>query len=196
MSNRSVYCLAAVLTLLLLQSRSGALDLTPQFGFKQIEGANIPILRFSDGEDAITYQPPPQWKATGGPAMVTLRPPDQPDAEFRIAVRPRAAKSAPIAGQGFGELQAVAFAELPARAEEISFIALNEGSFTIGPQPCREILCSFSISGRKYSASIALIDRSEKERLVILIHTRPIDFGKVRAQAIASLFSWQQGRGP
>ncbi len=169
------------------------LDLTPRAGFKNLEGANISILKFAKGSVPISYQPPAGWAATGGPKAITLRPTEIPEAEFCMFVRARAEKSPALGSIGVEDLQKLAAAELPGRAEDVAVMAVNEGPFTIAAQASREVVCSFSLSGRKYQGSVALVDFSENERLVMIIHARPADFARMRSQAVASLFSWQQG---
>lgn len=172
---------------------ASAIDLTPRSRVKDLEGTKIAVLSFADGPDTITWQPPLGWSVSGGGNFLMLRCGDLPEADFSITVRPRVAAAPPLSALKPEELQALAASALPRSAQDISGTAIREGSFTIGLNPSREVLCAFTLMGQKYLASVALVDADDKERMFVIITARPADFERVHGEAIASLFSWQQG---
>lgn len=163
-----------------------ALDLTPTQSFRELEGIKIPIVRFSDGSRKVTYQPPTQWRVSGGGDRVQIIPSGFQRALFQLRVCER-----PEIPEGQEEdLGKWTLNFLPEGAEEVVPKGETAGQFTLGAVPSNERTYSYNLGGRANLASVAWVDVGEKERLVVLVIAGEKDFKAVHEEAISSLFSW------
>lgn len=160
-----------------------AVDLTPAHGFRDLEGFRIPVVRFADGARRITYQPPAKWRVSGGGESLHLFPPACDEASMQLCSK----------GRRTTEENSDAWTRdlLPPTSAGVERIGESAGLFTLGAQPSRAVTYTYSLSGRRFQASIATVDLSEKEQLVVIVTARQHDFKVVHDEAIASLFSWQ-----
>lgn len=173
-----------------LPSVALALDLTPEAGYKELEGIRIPVVRFKDSTGKTRWNPPPGWEMKYEKGILSLTPRDRAQASFEIRVHSRTSGDREVL-TNLDSLRAHCARFLPAGAKEITYRGTNEGHFTIGTTPAREYLFDFSQTGQAFRASVSMLDVSERERLIFVVATQATDFEAVRAQAIQSLFSWQ-----
>ena len=168
------------------QGLLSGLDLTPTQSYRELEGIKIPIVRFSDGSRKVTYQPPTQWRVSGGGDRVEIIPSEFQRALFQLRVceRPEVA-----AGQA-EDLSKWVLSFLPEGAEDVAPKGEIVGQFTLGALPSKERTFSCNLGGRPSTVSVAWVDLGEKERLAVLVIAGEKDFKAVHEEAIRSLFSW------
>jgi len=185
--------LSSLLTLCCAASVAQALDLTPRRDFRQgNEGPPIPVIKFSDGQDHIDYQPPAGWQAGGGGHSVTFFTPD-PMSWMRLAVADRGhAGKRETAAVAKEDLQAWAAQFVPSGAERVEFVRMIPSPFTVGTHATTEFMFTCVLNGFRVSLSITVTDYSSKERLVMLVAAEPGNFAQIRQQAIASMYSWSR----
>ena len=180
----------AILPSLILAGTAVALDLTPRFGERELEAFNVPIVRFADGERAVSFRPPAAWKVSGLATELNLVPPDRPDAIVKLQVFPRK----PVAsdsGELDEDLKAWAKGLLPKDASDVVFISECESPFTLRTLSSHEFVFTFVQRGLKLTKSVAVVDLGEQQRFALSIATRPDDFEAIHREAISSMFSWQ-----
>lgn len=169
-----------------------ALDLTPQQTFRDLEGVRVPIVRFRDAGQSITYQPPTGWRVTGTEKSLQMIPGDREQAVVQLRVEIRAAPASDAA-QPPEDFEKWARAYVPSMATQVERVGEAANAFMIGNASSRELLFSFALPTGRFITSVAAVDLSEKERLAVITVARREDFKKVHDDAVASLFSWQIG---
>jgi hypothetical protein len=162
-----------------------ALDLTPVRSFHELEGFQIPVVRFADGAEQVAFQPPPDWNINGGGDLVSLCPKDRPDVllQMRISAMKRADPTATE------DLAAWCRRFLPPDATQTVLSGEAISPFTLRAQPSREFTFTYAASGRRLVTSVAVVDLSPQERLTVITTARSADFPTAREEVIRSLFT-------
>jgi len=182
-----------LLTLCFAASVAHALDLTPRRGVRQgNEGPPIPVIKFSDGQDHIEYQPPAGWQAGGGGHSVTFFTPDPMSWMRLVAVDRGRASQREATPPAKEDLQAWAAQFVPSGAQRVEFVRMIPSPFTVGTHATTEFIFTCVWNGFRVSLSVTVIDFSSKERLVMLVAAEPGNFAQVRQQAVASMYSWSR----
>lgn len=163
-----------------------ALDLTPTASFRDLEGVKIPILVFSDAGKKIAFQPPYQWKISGGGDTLSLYPTDRADAVMQLRVRP----FKPLGAEVTEDLEKWCRSLLPQDAAKPTLEGEAANIFTLGPLASREFTYSYAAQGRRFTTSVAVVDWSERVRLTVVVTARTPDFAATHEAAIGSMFSW------
>lgn len=168
-----------------------ALDLTPRQGWRQgNEGPPTPVLRFSEGKDAIEFRPPPGWQASGGGHALTFYT-SVPNSWMKLTVVNRGNLGAQgNAAAEMEDLQEWAMQFAPVGAEKVEFIKMIPSPFTAGPHASTEYQYGCVLNGFRMVLSVSVIDYSDKERLVMLVAAEPGNFEPMRQMAVTSMFSW------
>ena len=163
-----------------------ALDLTPAVSFRDLEGVQIPIVLFTDAGQKISYQPPVKWNVSGGESVLSLYPPERPDAVLQLLVRPRK----PLDPGATEDLEKWCLAQLPQDATDPTREGEAANIFTLGTLPSREFTFSYAAQGRRFTTSVAIVDWNERERLAVIVTARTPDFRLTHETAMRSMFSW------
>ena len=161
-----------------------ALDLTPIVASRQLEGFEVPIILFKDGARKVAYQPPGHWRlSSSGAGMLQLFPQDGSRAVMQIRLVSKEASAEE-------ELPAWAQALLPAGTSDVALSGQCESPFTLGGLSSKEFTFSYIASGRRCTASVAVVELDERQRLAVIVSAGAGEFKAVHGEAIASLFSW------
>jgi hypothetical protein len=182
--------LPLVLATVLAITSLNALDLTPTQGFRELEGVQIPIVFFADDARKVQWQPPGQWRMSGGSGSLTLLPPETPNAGMELRVVPRKASEAP---DGRTDPQAaVTWAQpfLPAQSGNAAFVKELPSPFLLGGLSCREITFTYSYLNKEYKTSVALVNLDLEHTLVVIIYALTGDFDLIHEDGTRSLFRW------
>ena len=174
------------LALVLAPFAAHALDLTPATSFRDLEGFKIPIILFSDAGKKISFQPPPNWKVSGGGSTLSLYPAEIADAALQL----RAFPIKPLSPGVTEDLEKWCRAMLPQDASQPKLESENENVFTLGELPSREFTYSYAAQGRRFTTSVAIVDWNERERLAVVVTARAADFPATYEAAMRSMFSW------
>lgn len=180
---------ATLLSLTLLTGSAPALDLTPQFSTRDLEGFAIPIIRFSDDGRKINYQPPAGWRVSGGGSKLSLLPGNLPDAIAKMQVFPRTPEMG--TSDTPDELKAWAMSLLPLDSTKAVLQSELQGQFTLETHPSQEYTFAYVQQGIAFIKSVAIVELGEAERFVLTVAARENDFKTVHEEAIASMFSWE-----
>ena len=163
-----------------------ALDLTPLHTFRDLEGVKIPIVLFTDAGKKIAFQPPAKWTVSGGDNSVSLYPAERPDAVMQIRVRARK----PLPEGTTEDLAKWCLSQLPQDATEPVAEGEAANLFTLGTLPSREFTFSYAAQGRRFTASVTIVDWNERERVAVVVTARTPDFAATHEAAMRSMFSW------
>lgn len=164
-----------------------ALDLTPVPSFKELEGFKIPVTTFLDGNRKVVYEPPREWELSGGGAQLRLFPSKIAESEARFQLYKR---DSPASQKVPEDLKKSATTLLPGDSADIRLVTQYKNPFMLGATGSSEFIFSYTANARLFSASIAIVDLSPRERLVITTTARAPDFNAVRLEVISSLFRW------
>ena len=164
-----------------------ALDLTPTISSRDLEGVQIPILLFTDAGKKISFQPPVKWHVSGGGGgVLSLYPPELPDAVMQLVFRPRK----PLDPGATEDLEKWCLAQLPQDATGPARDGEAAGVFSLGTLPSREFTFSYAAQGRRFTTSVAFVDWNERERLAVIVTARTADYRPIHEAAMRSMFSW------
>jgi hypothetical protein len=167
-----------------------ALDLTPEQSERILEGVHIPILLFHDPAGDFAYQPPDKWHYSGGGAVITFYPAEVSNASMKICVAKHARGTAEIATVPSADLAKWSQSYLPADAEDLKQLAENPNPFMLNGKGSRELIFSYKASGQRLQTSVAVLDWTDREHVVVVVTARSSDFLAVHSDANGSLFSW------
>lgn len=164
-----------------------ALDLTPADGFRDLEGFRIPVIFFADGADQVSYQPPANWKLSGGGEVLNLFA--ESDAEMRMQLRisvnpphdPNAPEDADKWCRQF----------LPRDATEVILNGEAISPFTLRALPSREFTYSYVAQARRFTTSVAVVNLTANKRFVLIVTARPLNFKTAHEAATQSMFSFR-----
>jgi hypothetical protein len=181
---------AVLLAQCLIAPPASALDLRPTHASRDLEGVKIPILRFTDGDKTIAYQPPGGWRATGDVNALQLYAPGSGQGlmKFLLVAKKSAEPATPEM------LQAIARQYLPKDAQEVVLRSEVPSPFTLEERPCTEFIFSGRLFNAEEKTAICVVDRNETQWLVVVISAKAEQFETIHGEAIASLFSWRIGK--
>jgi hypothetical protein len=162
-----------------------ALDLTPKESFRNQEGFKIPIVCFSGGARAVSWQPPPGWQLSGGGRTLSVFPPNVPLAYAKLEI------TAQRVATGSESPAQLARLHLPSDATEVSVAGERDNPFTLNGFASKEWIFSYVSQAQRFFTGIAMVDLDEKERLALVVSARATDFKSVHDEAIASMFTWK-----
>jgi hypothetical protein len=167
-----------------------ALDFTPQETWRQLEGMRIPVLMFSDPTGKIRYQPPGDWKFSGGGATLSLYPPSANGAFMKMLVLGHAPGLPQITTLPSADLVKWSQNYIASDAQEVKLQEENPSPFMLSGRPSREFIFEYKSSGQRFQTSVAVLDWDEHEHLAVVITALAGDFKAVHNTGISSLFSW------
>lgn len=181
-------------TLALLLETCRALDLTPHPTVIQgNEGPPTPAIQIADGTKRILFIPPHDWLPDGGAKSLSLTAPGASGAWMKLLVvakqDPPQAVLDPAAKAE--DVQAWAKQYVPQGAQDVTFLKTVESPFLVLSNPSAEFTFTFARYGRRNSISVAAVEFSATELLVVIYSAEPKDFDDVRRAVIASMFSWR-----
>lgn len=181
---------AFALGLLATSGVSPALDLTPERGFRELEGFKIPVVTFPDGPREVRWQPPASWRLSGGGTGLTLYPPERSQAAMQLRIFDRK-PAAPDSADSTEELEPWARQFLPQDATEVILLGEYPSPFMLGTLPSKELIFTYVSQSQRFSIGVAVADLDERQRFVLLVTARTRDFTAVHDEAVASMFSWE-----
>jgi len=171
-------------------ARLSALDLTPSYGFRELEGAKIPVVFFKDDARTVQWQPPAEWKITGDEASLALLPAGKSNARMELRIVSRKAAEAP---DGKADPQAAADwvqPLLPVTAEKASFVREIPSPFLLGGLSSREITFSYNYLARQFNVSVALVNLDLEHSLAVIIYAPSQEFTIIHEEGTKSMFRW------
>ena len=135
----------SIICLVLAVGSASALDLTPRFGERELEGFRIPIIRFGDGKRKVSYRAPDKWRVSGSETELRLFPPNRTGCSVKLSVRPRP----PGSREGLDsrdELKKWVQNLLPADVEGVTVLDEKDSPFMLGPLVSHEFGFAYILS--------------------------------------------------
>lgn len=169
-----------------------ALDLSPHLGFRELEGIKVPVVALMDGTAKVNFQPPAGWQLSGGPTLLHLTPPNPKE----IIVHLRSdTVSLPDSAMP-EDLEKWCRKFLPALATQIVLASDVASPFTMRGLTSREFTFCYTYQGRRFTASVAVVDLSPSQRLSLIVVAYSENFKAAHASAVRSMFTFQWEDGP
>ncbi|MGI8431310.1 MAG: hypothetical protein ACR2MW_03335 [Chthoniobacterales bacterium] len=166
------------------------LNLSPQLEAYEQEGIKMSQLGFDTGggKKAI-YQPPPDWKYSGGKDSLELLPGNALQAKATVT------KWAPnpeisLEEEGRKALTGRMVAMLPEGSEAVKVQAETLSSLQIDGKPTYLVETTYTSYGSKFACYSLLLDR-KPEPLFFRLICREADYEKLKEAFQRSLYSWQ-----
>jgi hypothetical protein len=171
-------------------ARLHALDLTPEPGFRELEGVKIPVVIFNDGKRRFQWQPPSTWKMSGGETSLLLSVPGEASTGMELRIIPRKLAEAPD-----GKTNPQAATEwikpfLPALAQKQTFIQEIPSPFLIEGVGTRELTYTYTYLARDFTTSVALVNLDSEYSLAVIIYAPSKEFDRIHEEGTKSMFRW------
>lgn len=176
--------------LLTLSLRASAeLDLTPETQESVLEGTRSQVTAFRNGAGYVTWQPPNNWRITGGGTQVRLTPPDAVQAEARVEI------TGPAGTDTFDETFTKKFRQevLGSLAREVTAVewADDEASpLHINQHPTYKVTVSYTLGGQRFTTAVWLCNFA-RQQLRFRITARAGEFEKLHELFRESLYTWE-----
>ena len=148
---------------------AAALDLTPIENWREQEGVRISTLIFNDPTGKVRYQPPADWRISGGPDLLSLYP-SQQEAFMQLRIFGR--KPQPANATGAEDLAKWTLTFLPQDATTVEMSEERPSPFTLSGRPSREFIYTYTSGGRRFQTGVAVCDLDERERLLVIVTAR------------------------
>lgn len=193
-SKRSVkFCLWAAIGWLLALSPStlrSELDLSPQSETHQLEGIEISQLAFNAGtKDRVIYQPPRDWKYSGGKDRLDLQPKDMVQVKATVTKLPPDPTLA-FDREGGKRLTETLVSSLPEGSEQVKVRSEELNPLQINGKPTYLVEVSYTYYGERFACYSLILDR-KPEPISFRLSCRESDYQALREVFQKSLYSWQ-----
>lgn len=181
------------MTALLLAVRAGAqaeLNLSPRLEAYEQEGIKMSQLGFdTGGGKKATYQPPPDWKYSGGKDSLELLPGNALQAKATVT---KWASNPEISFEEEGRkaLTGRMVAMLPEGSEAVKVQAETPSPLQIDGKPTYLVETTYTSYGTKF-ACYALVLQRKPEPIFFRLICQAADYEKLKEAFQRSLFTWQ-----
>jgi hypothetical protein len=183
----------AIAALLIVRSGSAAhaeLDLSPQLEPYELDGVKMSQLTFhADMNDRATYQPPHEWKCSGGKDQLDLQPPALVQVTAKVTKLPPAPAIA-FDPEGRRHLIETIIGSLPAGSEQVKVESEELNPLQISGKQTYLIEMSYTFYGERFASYALFLDR-KPEPLCFRLSCRESNYQTLRQAFQKSLFSWQ-----
>ncbi len=183
----------ALVGLLFVASGAAAdaeLDLSPRLKPYELEGIKLSQLAFANGTSKeATYEPPANWKYSGGRDYLDLLPQNLAQAKARITKWPTP-PALVFDPESCKDLQQKIVAMLPEGSEQVKIQSEEINPLEIDGSKTYLVELSYVFYGEKY-ASYSLLLARQPEPLCFRLTCREADYEKLREVFRRSLYSWQ-----
>lgn len=170
-------------------SAQASIDLTPVPSERVLAGIKFPKLNFREDGRLITYEPPRNWRYTGGGQRLRLTPPELAQAHGEIDQIPLREP------QEFNEetLKAIrenTLAALPQGNQHPEIVSEAVNAFAVNGHGTYELTVSYEAYGEKFMTAVVYVNMPTTQ-LRFRTVARAADFEKVHEAFRISIFSWQ-----
>lgn len=166
------------------------LDLSPQLEPYEVDGIKTSQLAFATGtSDKATYQPPRDWKCSGGKDQLDL----QPAVLAQVTAKVTKLSPAPAIAfdaEGRRRLTERIIGFLPAGSEQVRVESEELNPLQISGKQTYLIEVSYTFYGEKFSSYTLILDR-KPEPLCFRLSCRESQYQPLRQAFHKSLYSWQ-----
>ena len=173
-----------------LASALAELDLSPQPESFDLDGIQISQLAFSNGrQPKVSYQPPRDWKCTGGRDQLVLQPIALAQATAKIIKLPLSETIA-LNEAGREELKRKALLSLPEGSQDAEVISEQLDPVQIDGLHTYRVELKYVFFGEKFACYSLTVDR-KKQALNFRLCCREKDYEDLRNAFEKSLCTWQ-----
>ena len=181
--------IAFVASLLLADVAKTELVLTPTVDEYVLDGAKLKQLAFFDGDRKVTYQSPRGWDYSGSATLLTLHPPNKPQAEATIA-RVSRVDQTQFDEETLKKLVAEAVTLVPKGSTNVAVESQEKSPLRIGSRETFLLVLNYSVLGNNYNRSILFISRGG-EQVRCQLTCRSADFKELQKAFLSSQYSWR-----
>jgi CHAD domain-containing protein len=186
-------CLWATVGWLLALSTSmlhAGLDLSPQSESYQLEGIEMLQLAFNAGtKDRVIYQPPRDWKYSGGKDRLDLQPKGTSQVKATVTKLPPDSTLA-FDREGGKRLTENLVASLPEGSEQVKVQSEELNPLRINGKQTYLVEVSYTYYGERFVCYSLMLDR-KPEPISFRLSCRESDYQALREAFQKSLYSWQ-----
>ena len=184
---------SVILTLcLLFCTVAGAradLQLKPQTGEYELDGVKFPRVVFSDGEQRVTYTPPPGWEYSGTSDRLVLHPKQKSEAEAAV-IRTSLVNPTPFDDETMKRLAEEAWSSLPSGATNVEVVAQEKNPLLIESKETFLVIINYNFMGQPQTRSVMFLNR-KTEQIRFQLTCRRGDFKELQKAFQGSHYSWQ-----
>ena len=181
---------AGLLVVLPGSTAHAELDLSPQFESYELDGIKMSQLAFNTGtSDKATYQPPRDWKCSGGKDQLDLQPAALAQVTAKVTKLPPAPAIA-FDAEGRRHLAEAIFGSLPAGSEQVKVESEELNPLQISGKQTYLIEVSYTFYGERFASYALILDR-KPEPLCFRLSCRESQYQALRQAFQKSLYSWQ-----
>ena len=165
------------------------LDLSPQVETYELEQVKMSQLVFrNDGQAKPTYQPPLNWKYSGGADHLELQPGGLAQAKASITKWP--ATPLTFDPEGLKRLTEQVVGLLPKGSEQVKVLSEEMNPLQIDGKQTYLVELSYIYYGEHFASYALLLDRGP-EPLCFRLTCRETNYAALREAFHRSLFTWQ-----
>lgn len=166
------------------------LSLSPELVSFELDGVTLQRLAFENGtNDRATYQPPADWKYSGGKNQLDLQPPNLSQSSVKIVKLP-AESAVSFDTDGRTELQERTIGSLPEGSGQIKIEAEQVSPLKIDGKETYLVEISYVCYGEKFACYSLFLDR-KPEAINFRLNYREKDYANLRDTFQRSLFTWE-----
>jgi hypothetical protein len=182
--------IAALVSTIAASPVRAGLDLSPQTVPYEIDGVTMSQLAFENGKnEKASYQPPRDWKYSGGTDHLDLQPPHVAQANIRVTKWP-ATKQISLDEEGRQQLIDLAIASLPEKSQNVKIESQEMNPLKIDGKQTFLVEVSYTSFGEKFCCYSLFLDR-KPEPLCFRLSCREAQYQQLRQLFQRSLYTWQ-----
>ena len=185
--------LAAIVGLLVVLPGPAAraeLDLSPQLEPYELDGIKMSQLAFNTGtSDKATYQPPRDWKCSGGKDQLDLQPATLAQVTAKVTKLPPA-PAITFDAEGRRHLTERIIGSLPPGSEQVKVESEELNPLQISGKQTYLIELSYTFYGERFASYTLILDR-KPEPLCFRLSCQESQYQSLRQAFQKSLYSWQ-----
>jgi hypothetical protein len=188
--NPSLPAIAGLLLVLLGPAAYAELDLSPWLEPYELEGVKMSQLTFNTGTNTkATYQPPRDWKYSGGKDQLDLQAPGLAQAMAKVTKwSPASAIAFDVEGRR--QLTERMIGSLPKGSENVKVKSEELNPLQISGKQTYLVELTYTYYGEKF-ASYSLILERKPEVICFRLSCRESDYQALRNTFQKSLYTWQ-----
>jgi hypothetical protein len=179
-----------ILAFCLVHPAQAGLNLSPELVSFDLDGMTMNRLAFENGtSDKATYQPPSDWKYSGGQNQLDLQPPNLSQTSIKVMKLP-ADSALSFDADGRTELQERTIGALPEGSSQIKIEAEQLSPLKIDGKETYLVELSYVCFGEKFACYSLFLDR-KPEPINFRLSCREKDYATLRDLFQRSLFTWE-----
>ncbi len=166
------------------------LDLSPRLESYELDGVKMSQLTFGTGtQSKASYQPPADWKYSGGKDHLDLQPPALAQAKAKIS-QLSIGTVLSFDGTGRQRLREEAILSLPRGSQEVEVTSEELNPLQIDGKQTYLVELTYTFFGEKFACYSLFLNR-QPEALSFRLSCRAKEYPELRQAFHKSLYTWQ-----